>query len=291
MADLLALPAGTKAIIMAPLVRGRKGEHKETLATVRREGFVRVRIDGEVVDVEQAPPLAPRKNHTIEAVVDRVVIRPGLETRLAESIELAIRHGEGAVVGEPSAAGDRRAAGAEWKENLFSTLHACPDCKLSFEELEPRSFSFNSPYGACPECEGLGYRVAFDPELVIPDPELSLADGAIAPWKGSAGGLGSRHREELADFVAAAGRRLVDAAGRSGSRKLASSFGRGTASRFSAWPRCWKSSMSRPPIRPSTSGWKRFAATWPARPAAAPGCGPKPAPVGWRAKRFTRSRL
>ncbi len=204
-ADLLAMPAGTKAIIMAPLVRGRKGEHKETLATVRREGFIRVRIDGEVVDVEQAPPLAARKNHTIEAVVDRVVIRPGLESRLAESIELAIRHGEGTLMVSfllPAAAGEP--AGA-WQERLFSTLHACPDCKLSFEKLEPRSFSFNSPYGACPQCEGLGWRVAFDRELVIPDLALSLADGAIAPWKGSSGGLGSRHREELADFVEAAG--------------------------------------------------------------------------------------
>ncbi|HEX4146887.1 MAG TPA: excinuclease ABC subunit UvrA [Pirellulales bacterium] len=203
--DLLAMPAGTKAIIMAPLVRGRKGEHKETLATVRREGFVRARVDGEVFDVEKVPPLAARKNHTIEAVVDRVVIRPGLESRLTESIELAIRHGEGAVVVSylPPATAEQPAPA--WKENLFSTLHACPDCKLSFEELEPRSFSFNSPYGACPECEGLGYRVTFDPELVIPDPELSLADGAIAPWKGSSGGLGSRHRQELADFVETAG--------------------------------------------------------------------------------------
>jgi len=204
-ADLLAMPAGTKAMIMAPLVRGRKGEHKETLATVRREGFVRVRIDGEVVDVEQAPALSARKNHSIEAVVDRVVIRPGLESRLAESIELAIRHGEGAVVVSYLPPATDGPPASEWKENLFSTLHACPDCKLSFEELEPRSFSFNSPYGACPDCEGLGYRVTFDPELAIPDPELSLADGAIAPWKASAGGLGSRYREELADFVAATG--------------------------------------------------------------------------------------
>jgi excinuclease ABC subunit A len=204
-ADLLALPAGTKAIILAPLVRGRKGEHKEVLSKIRREGFVRARIDGEVVDVEQAPPLAARKNHTIEAVVDRVVIRAGLESRLAESIELAIRHGEGtltvsyllpAVAGEPA---------GTWQERLFSTLQACPDCKLSFEKLEPRSFSFNSPYGACPECEGLGSRVAFDRDLVIPDLALSLADGAIAPWKASSGGLSSKHREELGSLVATAG--------------------------------------------------------------------------------------
>ncbi len=204
-ADLLAMPAGTKAIILAPLVRGRKGEHKETFAAVRREGFVRVRVDGEVVDLEHIPELAARKNHTIEAVVDRVVIRPGLESRLAESIELAIRHGEGMVVVSHLPAVTAEQPAPAWQENLFSTLHACPNCKLSFEELEPRSFSFNSPYGACPACEGLGYHVTFDPELVIPDEALSLADGAILPWKGSASGLGSRHREELADFVAAAG--------------------------------------------------------------------------------------
>ena len=208
--DLLAMPAGTKAMIMAPIVRSRKGQHKDAFAAIRKAGFVRARVDGDVIDVENPPDLAPRKNHNIEAVVDRVVIRAGLESRLAESVDLAIRHGEGAVVVVHSApAPADRAAGSqqavEWREELFSTLAACPNCKLSFEEVEPRSFSFNSPYGACPECEGLGSRTQFDPDLVLPQPELSLAAGAIAPWKSTSGVLGKRHQKELAEFVERAG--------------------------------------------------------------------------------------
>ncbi len=203
--DLLALPAGTKAMIMAPIVRGRKGQHNDAFAAIRKAGFVRARVDGDVIDVDQPPELAPRKSHNIEAVVDRVVIRPGLESRLAESVDLAVRHGEGAVlvVHAPPAA-EGQPAGA-WREELFSTLAACPNCKLSFEELEPRSFSFNSPYGACPECEGLGSKTQFDPDLVLPEPELSLAAGAIAPWKATAGALGKRHQAALAEFVERAG--------------------------------------------------------------------------------------
>ncbi len=203
--DLLAMPAGTKAMIMAPIVRGRKWQHKDAFAAIRKAGFVRARVDGEVIDVEESPELAPRKNHNIEAVVDRVVIRAGLESRLAESVDLAVRHGEGAVVVvylPPPAAGQPP---GEWREELFSTLAACPNCKLSFEELEPRSFSFNSPYGACPECEGLGSKTQFDPDLVLPQPELSLAGGAIAPWKGTGGTLGKRHQAELAEFAERAG--------------------------------------------------------------------------------------
>jgi excinuclease ABC subunit A len=211
--DLLAMPVGTKAMIMAPIVRGRKGQHKDAFAAIRKAGFVRARVDGEIVDVDQPPELAPRKNHNIEAVVDRVVIRAGLESRLAESVDLAIRHGEGAVLVVHSApagqAGANQAGAsqpaAEWREELFSTLAACPNCKLSFEELEPRSFSFNSPYGACPECEGLGSKTQFDPDLVLPQAELSLAAGAIAPWKSTVGVLGKQHQAALAEFVERAG--------------------------------------------------------------------------------------
>src|SRR5207245_1244601 len=166
-----------------------KGQHKDVFAAIRKAGFVRARVDGEVVDVDQAPELAPRKSHHIEAVVDRIVIREGIASRLAESLRLAIQHGEGAVLvsyaqptESPPANGAKTAAGngntQVWHEQLFSTLSACPTCKVSYEELEPRTFSFNSPYGACPTCEGLGSRVEFDPELVLPDDTLSLADGA-----------------------------------------------------------------------------------------------------------------
>ncbi len=208
-ADLLALPEGTKLIVMAPMVRGRKGQHKEVLAAVRTAGFIRVRIDGEVLEVDQVGELAPRKNHTIDAVVDRIVIRPGVEARLAESTRLALTHGEGAVLvvylppGENGAPADPRDQSA-WHEKLYSTLYACPQCKTSFEELEPRTFSFNSPYGACPACDGLGNRVQFDPELVIPDESLSLAEGAIAPWKGGTPKEIGRQQKALASFVKAA---------------------------------------------------------------------------------------
>jgi excinuclease ABC subunit A len=208
--DLLALPKGTKVIVMSPLVRGRKGQHKDVLAAVRKAGFVRVRVDGELLDVDQVGELAPRKNHQIEAVVDRIVIREGVEARLAESTRLALTHGEGAVVvsylepgpnGSAAAASDAQA----WREQLYSTLYACPHCKISFEELEPRTFSFNSPYGACPVCEGLGRRLQFDPDLVIPDDSLSMAEGAILAWKGATPAEMRRHKTQLRDFLKSAG--------------------------------------------------------------------------------------
>ena len=198
---ILALPAGTKLILMAPLVRGRKGQHQDVLAAIRKAGFVRARVDGQVYDLDSIPELAPRKNHSIEAVVDRIVVREGIRPRVAESVQLSLTHGEGALVLVSLAPGvDGSAAAGDptaWKENIVSTLYACPLCKISFEEIEPRSFSFNSPYGACPVCEGLGARVEFDPELVIPDPSLSLAAGAIAPWRGRPAAETERRRAEL----------------------------------------------------------------------------------------------
>ncbi len=187
--DLAALPSGTKLMIMAPYVRGRKGAHKDVLDAIRKAGFVRVRVDGEIVDIDQIDTLPPRKNHSIDAVVDRVVVREGAEPRLAESTRLAISHGEGAVVAvylEPTATDAKgRPDTSAWQERLYSTLYACPHCKISFEELEPRTFSFNSPYGACRSCEGLGSRMQFDPDLVLPDDNLSLAEGAVVAWKGA----------------------------------------------------------------------------------------------------------
>ena len=208
--DLLVLPQGTKAIIMAPLVRGRKGQHKDVLAAVRKAGFVRARVDGEILDVDQIGELAPRKNHSIDAVVDRLVIREGVDVRLAESTRLALAQGEGAVLVvylEPDANGQSPAdrSAAAWKEQLYSTLYACPHCKISFEELEPRTFSFNSPYGACPTCEGLGSRWQFDPELVLGDDALSLSEGAIVPWKGATPVEERKHKSQLRAFASAAG--------------------------------------------------------------------------------------
>ena len=176
---LMALPEGTKLMLLAPLVRGRKGQHAEVFEQIRKAGQVRVRVDGAALDLDAVPPLDGRKPHTIEAVVDRIVIRPGSRSRLAESLELAIKQGEGVVVASYVAPND-----TQWTDRLFSTLYDCPNCQLSLEEIEPRTFSFNSPYGACPACDGLGYKVEFDRELFAPDPTQSIAGGAIAAWRG-----------------------------------------------------------------------------------------------------------
>jgi excinuclease ABC subunit A len=177
---LMEVPSGTRVMVLAPLVRGRKGRHEEALAEIRKAGLVRGRVDGELIDAHNPPPLAPQKVHHVEAVVDRVVIREGIRPRLAESLQLALQLGDGAVL---AVCEERLPSGSRWHDRLFSTLFACPNCKISFEELEPRTFSFNSPYGACPACEGLGRREGFESELIVPDWRLSLADGAVAPWR------------------------------------------------------------------------------------------------------------
>jgi excinuclease ABC subunit A len=152
--SLLARPAGTRMMVLAPIVRGRKGAHREAIEEIRKAGFVRARIDGELMEVNEPPELSPRTVHTIEAVVDRIVIRVGVEPRLAESVRLALRHGDGLVTASYE---ERNESGqTDWRDELFSTLYSCPNCGISFEEIEPRTFSFNSPYGACPKCEGLG---------------------------------------------------------------------------------------------------------------------------------------
>ncbi len=174
---LLAQQAGTRLVVLAPLVRGRKGRHEEVFESVRRQGFVRVRVDGEMLVLEDVPRLDKNKAHTLEAVVDRLVVGEGVRRRLTDSVELALKQGEGLVrVQSMPGEGDAR-------EELFSEKNACPDCALSFEELKPRAFSFNSPFGACPTCAGLGAQLIFDEDLVVPDKSLSLAEGAIHAWR------------------------------------------------------------------------------------------------------------
>ncbi|HLA85436.1 MAG TPA: excinuclease ABC subunit UvrA [Thermoguttaceae bacterium] len=211
--SLMELADGTRVMILAPLVRGRKGRHEEIFETIRKAGFVRARVDGELIDAHAPPELVRQRPHTIEAVIDRVVIRPGIESRLSESIATAVRHGDGSILAVHETRPAERAAGkkkrgngavdppAAWHETLYSTQYACPYCKISYEELEPRTFSFNSPYGACPVCEGLGSRVQFDPELVLPDLNLSLADGAIAPWRGATPATERKHNAALRVFL------------------------------------------------------------------------------------------
>jgi excinuclease ABC subunit A len=199
-AEIQALQPGTKVMLLAPLVRGRKGQHEEVFANIRKAGFVRARVDGEVVELEAVPKLVRQKNHTIEAVVDRIVIRENIDSRLAESIGVALRHGEGLLGITYLPPGTET-----WLDRMFSTEYACPLCKLSYEELQPRTFSFNSPYGACPACDGLGTVRAFDPDLVLPRLELSLSGGAIAPWRSDRNPLVRRHRAQVLEFLQAAG--------------------------------------------------------------------------------------
>jgi len=146
---ILALEAGRKAMISAPLVRGRKGTHRELFEKICREGFVRARVDGQIIDAGSPPELKKSKPHDIDVIVDRIVVKEGLRARLQESVELALRHGNGSCIVSHE-------EGSDWHDRLFSSRFACPDCNLSFPEIEPRTFSFNSPYGACPICQGLG---------------------------------------------------------------------------------------------------------------------------------------
>lgn len=170
---IMTLPANTKLQVLAPLVRGRKGEYAKLFSDARADGFVRVRVDGQIRELEEEITLDKNKKHTIEIVVDRLVIKEGLEKRLADSLETALKYGNGLVMIEIIAG----------EEMLFSSTFACPQCGFSFEELAPRMFSFNSPYGACPQCSGLGSKAEIDPDLVIPDKRRTLNDGAIVPWK------------------------------------------------------------------------------------------------------------
>ncbi len=176
-----ALPEGTRIEVLAPVVRGRKGEHRALLEELRRAGFLRIRVDGAMRDLEEEVALDRNRNHTLEVVVDRLQVKPEIHGRLAEALELALARAEGLAAVETR---PREGAGERF---LFSERFACPDCGVSFPEMSPRAFSFNSPHGACPSCDGLGTRVMVVPERVVPDPRRSLADGAVAPWAGKNG--------------------------------------------------------------------------------------------------------
>jgi len=194
-----ALPEGTKLQILGPVVRGRKGEYKKELVDISRAGYVRVRVDGRMYEVTDDIPMDRYKQHTIEVVVDRIVVKEGIERRLTDSIEAALKMGQGLVTVSIQPADDAvlppnvqamidrqpldEVEGQEgWSDLLFSEAYACSVCGYSMPDLEPRMFSFNSPYGACAECTGLGTRTEFDPELVAPDHSISLRDGAIKPF-------------------------------------------------------------------------------------------------------------
>ncbi len=175
---LMALPQGQGVQILAPLVSGRKGEYRDIFRNIQKSGFVRVRVDGEIYELSGCPKLAKYKTHNIEVVVDRLLINPQNKPRLTDSVETALKVGKGIVIAVASG-GEGRGA----REEVFSQQYACPQCGISYSEVEPRVFSFNSPYGACPACNGLGTKLKFDADLIVPDRSKSINGGAIEVWK------------------------------------------------------------------------------------------------------------
>ncbi len=171
--SVLSFEEGTRLMVLAPLVRGKKGEHREIIEEAQRQGFVRLRVNGDVVESDSDIELEKKKKHTIEAVVDRLIVKSKSKRRLADSVETALKVGQGTVL-----------VNIKNKDLLFSEQFACLNCNLSYEEPSPRLFSFNSPYGACPICDGLGQKMEISPELVVPDHTLSISEGAIHPWGG-----------------------------------------------------------------------------------------------------------
>ncbi len=177
MADrIMAMPEGTRLYLLAPIIRGRKGEYKKELQDLRKRGFQRVRVDGTLYEIDEVPALNKKIKHDIEVVVDRLVVRDGLGNRLADSLETALALTDGICIAENADGGS---------PTIFSSKFACPVSGFTIEEIEPRLFSFNNPFGACPACDGLGSTTVIDPDLIIPDPSLSLHGGVVAPWAGS----------------------------------------------------------------------------------------------------------
>jgi excinuclease ABC subunit A len=184
--SILSRPEGTKIQICAPLARGKKGEHKDIFAHIQQEGFVRVRVDGTIYDLRNVPALDKNKKHDIAAVVDRLILKDAIRIRLADSVETALKLADGVILAltQDSNADKKNGGDGKWKETIYSEKFACPKHpQASLEELSPRLFSFNSPYGACKSCDGLGTILEFDPDLIVPDKSVSLENGAIDAWR------------------------------------------------------------------------------------------------------------
>ncbi len=179
---VMAMPEGTRLLLLAPVIRDRKGEYRKELAELQRRGFTRAKVDGTLYDIGDVPNLNRKLKHTLEAVVDRVVVKYGIQSRLADSFETALGLSDGLVYAEEALREGSKAAPAR---TVFSSRFACPVSGFTIEEIEPRLFSFNAPQGACPACDGIGLESFFDPLLAIPDESLSLTRGAVAPWNGA----------------------------------------------------------------------------------------------------------
>ncbi|MGB1025733.1 MAG: excinuclease ABC subunit UvrA, partial [Rhodospirillaceae bacterium] len=170
---IMAMGDGTRLYLLAPLIRGRKGEHKKEILELRKKGFQRLKIDGTLYEIDDAPALDKKRKHDIDVVVDRVIVKEGVESRLADSLETALELSDGLVFAEDAKTGDR---------TTFSAKFACPVSGFTIDEIEPRLFSFNNPFGACPSCDGLGMTMYFDPDVVVADPKKTLNQGAVVPW-------------------------------------------------------------------------------------------------------------
>ncbi|MGB3112583.1 MAG: excinuclease ABC subunit UvrA, partial [Candidatus Omnitrophota bacterium] len=193
---IMSFAEETRIMILAPLISGRKGEHVEVMKNVRRDGLVRIRLDGKIVEIgESIPRLNKKVKHTIEAVVDRLVMKKDIRSRVSDSVEVALKLGSGIMLVAP-AEGEKKLK----EDILFSEQNACMHCGISFEKLAPRNFSFNSPYGACPTCNGLGNKMEIDPELIVPDKSLPLIK-AVIPWKRGGKGIVLHFRRELRKFA------------------------------------------------------------------------------------------
>ncbi|GAI68990.1 unnamed protein product, partial [marine sediment metagenome] len=188
--QILNLSQGTKIQVLAPIIRFKKGEHKQILEDIQKKGFVRVRVDGNTFEVEEDIKIDRYKNHNIEVVVDRLLVTPEIKTRLAGSIETALSLSEGIVVIDIEGG----------KEKIFSEQFSCPSCGINLPEIAPRIFSFNNPYGACPACSGLGFKMEFDPGLIVSDKNKSILQGALVPWGEVKGKYLYHILKGLADF-------------------------------------------------------------------------------------------
>jgi len=201
---LMALEDGAKLYLLAPIVRGRKGEYRKEFAELMKQGFQRVKVDGAFYTLEEAPELDKKFKHDIDVVVDRIVIKPGLEQRLADSLETALRLADGIAVAEfagPSESDEKAYDTGE--RMIFSQKFACPVSGFTIAEIEPRLFSFNNPFGACPACDGLGQSLKFDEHMVVPDRDKSLYDGAVAPWSRATSKLYQQTLQAIADHYGA----------------------------------------------------------------------------------------
>ncbi len=192
----MALPEGTRLYLLAPMIRGRKGEYRKEFAELLKNGFQRVKVDGEFYDLETPPTLDKKYKHDIDVVVDRIVVREGMEQRLAESFETALPLADGIAIAEYA---DLEDGETEPKRITYSANFACPESGFTIPEIEPRLFSFNNPFGACPTCDGLGQQLKIDPSLVVPDRDLTLMKGAIAPWAKQASPYQTQTLQALAD--------------------------------------------------------------------------------------------